>query len=105
MSTDYAQHWLDDPDWEVDPYDEPTRLWVPTLALVLLALLGLSIHVLNIWLSPPPVKFPPPLPPIVVSNSSASLPETYIPLGTVTCMSSGSSMITTQGMERSNGSH
>jgi len=96
VSTDYAQHWLDDPDWEVDPYDEPTRLWVPTLALVFLALLGLAIHGLNIWLSPPPIKFPPPLPPIYIGNNQ-TLWQMSPPGGAtaITCLSNGTTTLST----------
>ena len=34
--------WLDDPEWSIDPEDEPTRLWIPIAAIGLAVIIAIG---------------------------------------------------------------
>lgn len=49
-------HPLDDPDWEIDPYDEPTHSsWVLLLAIALGVIFLSGMHYFDRWTQPPNV--------------------------------------------------
>ena len=70
MMDEIVPHFLDDPDLEIDQYEEPTHYLMP---LVILALVLFLLYMCHLWLKPPTLVFSPPSPP------SFSRPVWWIP--------------------------